>query len=121
MFLKALLSFLIGGLFCVLAQILIDKTSLTPAKILVLYVVFGVFLGAVGIYNPLFKISGCGVSLPLIGYGANIAKGIRDAVFREGFLGILKGSFEASAVGCTVSLFFGFIISILFKGKSKNL
>ena len=121
MFIKALLAFLIGGLICVFAQILIDKTSITPAKILVLYVVLGVLIGAIGIYKPLFEISGCGVSLPLIGYGANIAKGVKEAVLKDGLLGILKGSFEASAIGGTVSLFLGFLLSLFFKGKSKNL
>ena len=121
MFIKALLAFLIGGLICFFAQILIDKTSITPAKILVLYVVLGVLIGAIGIYKPLFEISGCGVSLPLIGYGANIAKGVKEAVLKDGLLGILKGSFEASAIGCTVSLFSGFLLSLFFKGKSKNL
>lgn len=121
MLIKALLAFLIGGIFCVIAQILIDKTSLAPARILVLYVIIGVFLGAVGLYKPLFEISGCGVSLPLIGYGGNIAKGVKEAVLSDGLFGVFSGAFTAAATGCTVSLFLGFILSLFFKGKSKNL
>ncbi len=118
---KALLAFLIGGLFCVLAQLLIDKTSLTPAKILVCFVVFGVFLGGVGLYKPLFEISGCGASVPLIGFGGNIAKGVKEAVDKDGIFGVLGGAFSSASVGCTVALLSGFISSVFFKGKSKRL
>ena len=118
---KALLAFLVGGILCVIAQILIDKTSLTPAKILVFYVILGVFAGAVGIYKPLFNISGCGASLPLIGFGANVAEGVKEAIDQEGAFGILKGAFSAASVGCTVSLVLGFIMSLFFKGKPKRL
>ena len=121
MLIKALLAFVIGGAFCAVAQILIDKTSLTPAKILVCYVVFGVFLGAVGLFKPLFELSGCGASLPLIGFGGNIAKGVREAVDEKGILGVLGGAFSAAAVGCTVSLVTGFLASLIFKGHSKRL
>lgn len=121
MLIKSLLAFLVGAVFCVIAQILIDKTALTPAKILVFYVVFGVFFGAVGLYEPLFKISGCGSSLPLVGYGANVAKGVKEAIDKSGFLGIFSGAFTASAVGCAVSLCIGFLMSVFFKGKSKRL
>ena len=93
---KAILAFIIGGLFCVFAQILIDKTSLTPARILVFYVVLGVFLGGAGIFEPLFKISGCGASLPLVGFGANVAKGVKKAIDTLGFSGILSGAFSAA-------------------------
>ena len=118
---KALLAFLVGGLFCVFAQILIDKTSLTPAKILVFYVIFGVFLGGIGVFKPLFELAGCGASVPLLGFGGNVAKGVREAVDSEGFFGILSGAFKAAAIGCTVSLLMGFISSLFFKGKSKRL
>ena len=121
MFIKALIAFVIGGLFCVIAQILIDKTSLTPAKILVCLVVLGVFLGGVGLYKPLFEFAGCGASLPLVGFGGNVAKGVKEAVDKMGFLGVLGGAFSAAAVGCTVSLLVGFIMSLFFKGKSKKL
>ena len=121
MILKAFLAFLLGGAVCVIAQILIDKTKLTPARILVLYVVSGVVLGAVGIYEPLFEIFGCGASIPLIGFGGNIAKGVKEAVLKDGFFGVLSGAFTASAAGCAVALIAGLIASLLFKGKSKNL
>ncbi len=118
---KAILAFIVGGLFCVFAQILIDKTALTPARILVFYVVLGVFLGAVGIFEPLFEIAGCGASLPLVGFGANVAKGVKKAVFEMGIYGVLGGAFSAAAIGCTVSLLTGFLASLFFKGKSKRL
>ena len=121
MIIKSLLAFMLGGFLCVIAQILIDKTSVTPAKILVSYVIFGVFLGAIGIYEPLVEYFGCGASLPLIGFGGNIAKGVREAVDRLGFLGALGGAFSASGVGISVSIISAFIFSLLFKPKSKNL
>lgn len=118
---KALLAFVIGGFICLIAQILIDKTKLTPARILVIYVVCGVLLGALGIYEPLFKTFGCGVSVPLVGFGGNIAKGVKEAVIQDGLKGAFSGAFTASAVGCTVALFSGLISSVFSKGKSKNL
>ena len=121
MLIKALLAFLFGGLICAIAQIMIDKTKLTPAKILVFYVVFGVFLGAVGVYEPLFKLCGCGVSLPLLGFGANIAKGVKESVEAMGFLGILKGSFTAMSAGATVSLICGLLAALIFRGKPKKI
>ena len=121
MLIKSLLAFLVGGLFCVIAQLLIDKTSLTPARILVFFVVLGVFIGAVGLYEPLFDIAGCGASVPLIGFGGNIAKGVKEAVDKEGIFGVLGGSYSASAIGCTVSLISGLLISFFSKGKSKRL
>ena len=121
MLVKSLFAFLIGGLFCVIAQILLDKTAITPARILVGYVVFGVLLGALGVFEPLFKLSGCGVSLPLVGFGANVAKGVKESVDKLGFFGVLGGAFEAASVGCTVSLVTGFVASLFFKGKTKKL
>ena len=121
MLLKSVFAFIIGGLFCVLAQILIDKTSLTPAKILVSYVVFGVFLGGIGLYKPLFEFCGCGASLPLIGFGGNIAEGVREAVDKSGFFGVFEGAFTAASVGCSVSLILGFLMSLFFSGKPKRL
>ncbi len=114
-----LFSFLIGGAICAMCQILIDLTALTPARILVLCVCIGVASYAVGIYEPLFNEVGCGVSLPLIGYGASVAKGVREAVDSSGIIGILKGPFTAGSVGCTSALLFAFIFSLLFKSKSK--
>ena len=118
---KALLAFLAGGLLCVVAQILIDKTKLTPARILVSYVVLGVFLGAIGVYPVLFKIFGCGVSLPLIGFGGNIAKGVREAVLSDGFFGALGGAFTAAAIGSTVALIAGLVASLITRGSPKRL
>lgn len=121
MLLKAFLSFLMGGLICAIAQILIDKTKLTPARILVLYVVFGVFLGAVGLYEPLFEIFGCGISVPLVGFGGNIAKGVKEAVSEDGFFGAIGGAFRAAGAGCTVALLAGLLAAVFSKGNSKNL
>lgn len=121
MLLKSICAFAVGGLVCLIAQVLIDKTKITPAKILVSYVVFGVFFGAVGLYDPIFDVAGCGISLPLIGFGSNIAKGVREAVDSDGFLGILRGSFTAMSAGATLALLLGFLASVFFKGKSKKL
>ncbi len=119
--LSSLLSFAVGGLFCVAAQILIDLTSLTPARILVLYVTGGVLLGATGLYDPLFSFAGCGASVPLVGFGANIAHGVREAIDREGALGILTGGFSAASAGCSAALIFGYLSALLFSGKPKKL
>lgn len=116
-----LLSFAVGGLLCVIAQLFIDLTPLTPARILVATVCIGVFLGAVGIYDKLFELCGCGVSVPLIGFGGNIARGVREAIDNEGALGILKGAFTASAAGCTAALLFGYISALIFRGKPKRM
>ncbi len=121
MLIKTLLAFLVGGIFCVIAQILIDKTSFTPAKILVSFVVFGVFLGGVGLFEPLFELSGCGASVPLVGFGGIVAKGVKAAIDTKGFFGVLGGAFSAAAIGCTAALILGFVTSLFFKGKSKRL
>ena len=113
--------FIIGGLFCVIAQILIDKTSLTPARILVTYVCAGVFLSAIGIYEPLTKLAGCGATVPLTGFGHTLAQGVRDAVNQYGLLGVLIGGLKATAGGITASIVFSFIMSLLFSGKPENL
>ena len=115
------ISFIFGGILCTIAQILIDKTALTPAKILVLYVCFGVFLGAVGLYEPLFNVGGAGVSLPLIGFGGAISKGVKEAVDSYGLMGILKGPFTAMSAGVTLALSLGFLYSLFSKSKSKRL
>ena len=121
MILKLILSFLVGGFLCAVAQILIDKTALTPAKILVVYVVFGVFLGAVGLYEPILNIAGAGISLPLVGFGGALAKGVREAVDEFGALGILKGPLSAMSAGVTLALLLGLIFSITSKSRSKRL
>lgn len=113
--------FLAGGLLCGIAQLLIDFTRLTPAKILVLYVCLGVFLYGVGIYTPLEEIFGTGVSLPLIGFGANIARGVKEAIDEKGAIGILSGGLSASSSGITAALILGLLASIFFKSSQKKL
>ena len=113
-------AFLVGGLLCLLGQILIDKTKLTPARILVGYVVLGVILGAIGIYKPLAEFAGAGASVPLTGFGNTLAKGVREAVDQDGFLGIFTGGLKAAAGGITAAIFFGLLTSFLFKPKDKS-
>ena len=113
-------AFLIGGLFCAIGQILIDKTRLTPARILVLYVVSGVILGGLGLYGPLVEWAGAGASVPLTGFGNALAAGVREAVAEDGFLGILTGGLKASAGGITAAVFFGLLAAIFFRPKDKE-
>lgn len=113
-------AFLVGGALCALAQILIDKTRLTPARILVSYVVCGVALGAAGLYEPLVDFAGTGATLPISGFGYLISKGVREAIDRSGFMGILTGGLTATAGGITAALFFGLIASLIFKSKPRN-
>lgn len=120
-FLSFLYAFLVGGAFCVIAQLLIDLTGLTPARILVLYVCAGVLLGALGLYQPLFDFAGAGASVPLVGFGGNIAEGVKKAVDEQGALGILSGPLTAAAIGTTAALVFGYLAAILFKSRPKRL
>lgn len=113
-------AFLAGGILCLLGQILIDKTKLTPARILVSYVVIGVFLGAVGIYQPFAEFAGAGATVPLTGFGNLLAQGVRKAVQQDGFSGIFTGGLKASAGGITAAVFFGLLMSILFKPRDKS-
>ncbi len=113
-------AFLVGGLLCVIGQILIDKTKLTPARILVSYVVIGVFLGAIGVYKYLADFAGAGATVPLTGFGFNIAKGVKEAVDKDGFLGIFTGGFSATAGGITAAMIAGLLASFLFKAKDKS-
>ena len=115
-----LYAFIIGGLFCVIGQILIDKTKLTPARILVSYVVIGVILGGIGIYKPLVDFAGAGATVPLTGFGYNLAKGVKDAVDESGFIGIITGGLKATAGGIAVAVFVGLLVSFLFKAKDKS-
>lgn len=112
-------AFLVGGGFCLVGQILIDKTRLTPARILVSFVVAGVILGAAGVYQPLIDFAGAGASVPLTGFGANLARGVREAVDSDGLLGIFTGGLRSSAGGITVAVVSGLLASILFKPKDK--
>ena len=112
-------AFLVGGIFCLIGQLLIDKTKLTPARILVSFVVIGVFLGAVGIYQPIADFAGAGATVPLTGFGNLLAKGVKEAVTEEGFLGIFTGGLKAAAGGITAAVFAGLIAGLLFKPKDK--
>lgn len=116
-FLKA---FVVGGLLCVIGQILIDRTNLTPARILVSYVVIGVILGAVGVYGPLVEFAGAGASVPLTGFGYNLAKGVKEAVEKDGFLGIFTGGLRATAGGIAAAVVSGLVVSLIFKAKDKS-
>ncbi|MBR3876264.1 MAG: SpoVA/SpoVAEb family sporulation membrane protein [Clostridia bacterium] len=118
---QLILTFISGGIICVIAQLLIDLTRLTPARILVLYVSVGVLIYAVGAFDPMKDIFGAGVTVPLIGFGANIAKGVREAVEKEGLLGALTGGLTASSAGITAALLCGLFASVLFKTKSKRM
>ena len=113
-------AFVFGGLLCVIGQILIDKTKLTPARILVGYVVAGVFLGAVGIYKPFAEFAGAGATVPLTGFGYTLAKGVKEAVTENGFLGIFTGGFKAGAAGVCAALVFGYLASLLVNPKMKK-
>ena len=113
-------AFVFGGLLCVIGQILIDKTNLTPARILVGYVVAGVFLGAVGIYKPFAEFAGAGATVPLTGFGYTLAKGVKEAVTENGFLGIFTGGLKACAGGITAAVVMGLAVSFLFKDRDKS-
>jgi len=113
-------AFVVGGLFCVVAQVLIDKTALTPARILVGYVVVGVLLGAVGIYGPLADFAGAGATVPLTGFGSNLAKGVEQAVAEQGWLGIFTGPLTAAAAGITAAMVFAVVMALLCKPGEKR-
>ena len=112
--------FLVGGLLCGVGQVLIDKTGLTPARILTAYVVAGVALGALGLYQPLIDFAGAGASVPLTGFGSALAKGMRRAVAERGALGIFTGGFTAAAAGICAAIVFGYLAALLFRSKSKR-
>lgn len=113
-------AFLVGGALCLIGQILIDKTMLTPARILVGYVVAGVILGGLGLYQPLIDFAGAGASVPLSGFGATLAKGVKETITQDGFLGVLTGGLKASAGGITAAIVFGLLSGILFRAKDKS-
>lgn len=115
------LSFIFGAFLCAAAQILIDITKLTPAKILVLFVTLGIFLGSVGLYEPLLNIFGAGISLPLLGFGGSLATGVREAVDEFGLIGVLKGPFTAMSAGVSLALILAFLVSLTVKPRSKRL
>lgn len=119
-FLEYARAFLCGGVLCLIGQILIDKTKLTPARILVSYVVAGVVLGGLGIYKYIVEFGGAGATVPLIGFGYLLAKGVSEAVAEHGILGVLSGGVSAAACGITAAVFFGYLAALLFKPKSKS-
>lgn len=116
-FLKA---FLCGGLLCVIGQLLIDKTSLTPARILVTYVVAGVILGGIGLYKPLAEWAGAGATVPLTGFGYSLAKGVKEAVATDGLLGAVTGGVTSTAGGIAAAIFLGVVVAFIFKPKPKG-
>lgn len=116
MFLKA---FLIGGLICVIGQLLIDLTKLTPAKILVLFVCLGVLLGGIGLYPKLVDFAGAGATVPLTGFGNALAEGVREAIRKDGFLGVITGGFQACAAGVTVAMLSGLVVALVCRPKDK--
>lgn len=113
-------AFLIGGAFCLIGQVLIDKTKLTPARILVGYVVAGVILGALNLYKPLAEFAGAGASVPLTGFGYTLATGVKEAVDQNGFIGIFTGGLKACAGGITAAIVAGLLVSLIFKAKNKS-
>ncbi len=120
LFLDCLKAFLVGGFICAIGQVLIDYTKLTPARILVAYVVSGVFLTALGIYGPIVDFAGAGATVPLTGFGYSLANGVKEAVSEYGFLGALSGGLTATAAGITASVVFGFLMAVIFKPGDKT-
>lgn len=120
MLLEYVRAFTVGGLLCVVAQILIDRTGLTPARILVGYVVAGVLLGALGLYQPLIEFAGAGATVPLTGFGNTIARGVREAVARDGIIGVLTGGLTASSGGITAAMVCGLASAAIFREKTKG-
>ncbi|MBQ8789732.1 MAG: stage V sporulation protein AE [Ruminiclostridium sp.] len=119
-FSEYLKAFLVGGAFCAIGQLLIDLTKLTPARILVSYVVAGVVLGGLGVYQPLVDFAGAGATVPLTGFGNLLAKGVKKAIDTDGFLGIFTGGFTSSAAGITAAVLFGLIVALIFKRTDRT-
>lgn len=113
-------AFVVGGIVCALAQILMEKTKLMPGRIMVLLVVLGAVLSFIGVFEPLKEFAGAGVSVPLLGFGHNLMKGVKEAVDEEGFMGLFTGGFQAAAVGCSAALIFGLLAAFAFKPKLKH-
>ena len=113
-------AFIIGGLICIIGQLLVDKTMLTPARILVSFVVLGVILSALGWYDKLVDFAGAGAMVPLTGFGNTLAKGVRESIATDGFLGIFTGGLKSTAGGITAAIIFGLTCSLIFKAKDKS-
>lgn len=121
MFLSVVRAALVGAVICTVAQILLDKTRLTPARILVIYVVLGVALGATGLFRPLADFAGAGARVPILGFGALMAEGVRRSVAAEGLAGVFSGGLGAAAGGISAALVFGFFFALFFRGKPKRM
>ena len=119
-FLEYVKAFLVGGVLCAIGQILIDRTKLTPARILTTYVIVGVILGAAGVYQPFADWAGAGATVPLTGFGNLLAKGVKEAVMKDGWLGIFTGGLTAAAGGICAAIFFGYLFAMLFKSREKQ-
>lgn len=113
-------AFVVGGIICALAQILMEKTKMLPGRVMVLLVCSGAVLGAIGIYQPFLEWAGAGASVPLLGFGNNLWNGVKEAIDKEGFIGIFKGGFTASAVGISGALVFSYIASLICEPKMKK-
>ncbi len=113
-------AFIVGGIFCGIGQVLIDYTKFTPARILVGYVVSGVILGGLGIYKPIIEFAGAGATVPLTGFGAVLARGVKEAVAADGLIGVLTGGLTASSAGITAAIFFGLVVALIFKSGDKS-
>lgn len=113
-------AFIVGGILCIIGQILIDKTKLTPARILVSYVVAGVILGGIGLYKPLADFAGAGATVPLTGFGYTLANGVKEAIAKDGVIGIFTGGLKATAGGITAAIVAGLLVSLIFKAKDKS-
>lgn len=113
-------AFLIGGLICALVQVLLEKTKMMPGRVMVLLVCLGALLSAVGIYQPFVEFAGAGASVPLLGFGNVLMKGVKEAVDEQGFMGVFSGGFKAGAVGTSAALVFGYLASLIFNPKMKK-
>lgn len=113
-------AFIVGGILCLIGQVLIDKTKLTPARILVAYVVCGVLLGGIGLYEKLVDFAGAGATVPLTGFGYTLAKGVREAIDRDGWIGIFSGGLKSTAAGITAAIVSALCVSLIFKPKDKS-
>lgn len=120
MLIMCLKAFVVGGLICVAVQMLMEKTKLMPGRIMVILVCLGAILGMLGLYEPLVEFAGAGATVPLLGFGNVLWKGVRDAVISDGFIGLFKGGFTAGAVGTSAALIFGYIASLIFDPKMKK-
>ena len=119
-FLKCLYAFLVGGAICLVGQVLIDFTKLTPARILVSFVVLGVFLTGIGVYEPIVKFAGAGATVPLVGFGYSLANGVKEAIAQYGLIGALSGGLTATAAGIAASITFAMLMALLFKPGDKT-